>query len=88
MELEDFAITAFEVPHDGTDNVGYCMNIDGKIFSFLTDLGHIKMCIRDRDEAGASSSLQAGSKAIPASVVLEITKRISGCSANFINSSF
>ena len=22
-------------------NVGYCMNIDGKIFSFLTDLGHI-----------------------------------------------
>ena len=41
MELEDFAITAFEVPHDGTDNVGYCMNIDGKIFSFLTDLGHI-----------------------------------------------
>ena len=33
MELEDFAITAFEVPHDGTDNVGYCMNIDGKIFS-------------------------------------------------------
>lgn len=41
MELEDFTITAFEVPHDGTDNVGYCMNIDGKIFSFLTDLGHI-----------------------------------------------
>ena len=39
--MEDFAITAFEVPHDGTDNVGYCMNIDGKIFSFLTDLGHI-----------------------------------------------
>ena len=32
MELEDFAITAFEVPHDGTDNVGYCINIDGKIF--------------------------------------------------------
>lgn len=41
MELKDFAITAFEVPHDGTDNVGYCINIDGKIFSFLTDLGHI-----------------------------------------------
>ncbi len=39
MELEDFTITAFEVPHDGTDNVGYCMNIDGKIFSFLTTWG-------------------------------------------------
>ncbi len=37
----DFRICAFEVPHDGTDNVGYCIEADGKIFSFLTDLGHI-----------------------------------------------
>ena len=28
-------------PHDGTDNVGYCIEIDGKVFSFLTDLGEI-----------------------------------------------
>lgn len=41
MQLNDFSITAFEVPHDGTDNVGYCIEIDGKVFSFLTDLGHI-----------------------------------------------
>ncbi|WP_455674114.1 MBL fold metallo-hydrolase [Phocaeicola sp.] len=41
LRLEDFAITPFEVPHDGTDNVGYCIEIDGKVFSFLTDLGHI-----------------------------------------------
>lgn len=41
LQLEDFAITPFEVPHDGTDNVGYCIEIDGKVFSFLTDLGHI-----------------------------------------------
>lgn len=39
--LEDFKITAFEVPHDGTDNVGYCVEIDGKTFSFLTDMGYI-----------------------------------------------
>ena len=39
--LEDFSITAFEVPHDGTDNVGYCVEVDGKVFSFLTDLGCI-----------------------------------------------
>ena len=39
--LQEFEITAFEVPHDGTDNVGYCINLDGKTFSFLTDLGHI-----------------------------------------------
>ena len=41
LQLEDFKITAFEVPHDGTDNVGYCIEADGKIFSFLTDLGEI-----------------------------------------------
>ncbi|MDO4181849.1 MAG: MBL fold metallo-hydrolase [Bacteroidales bacterium] len=39
--IHDFTITAFEVPHDGTDNVGYCIQADGKTFSFLTDLGHI-----------------------------------------------
>ena len=41
IQIEDFRITAFEVPHDGTDNVGYCIEVDGKTFSFLTDLGHI-----------------------------------------------
>ena len=41
LMLEDFKITAFEVPHDGTDNVGYCIEIDGKTFSFLTDIGYI-----------------------------------------------
>ena len=32
--LGDFKITAFEVPHDGTDNVGYCVEVGGKVFSF------------------------------------------------------
>lgn len=41
MQLEDFRIESFEVPHDGTDNVGYCIEIDGKTFSFLTDMGEI-----------------------------------------------
>lgn len=41
MQLKDFQITCFEVPHDGTDNVGYCISIDGKTFAFLTDIGHI-----------------------------------------------
>ena len=25
MHLDDFNIESFEVPHDGTDNVGYCI---------------------------------------------------------------
>lgn len=41
ITVEDFEITCFEVPHDGTDNVGYTIRIDGKTFSFLTDIGHI-----------------------------------------------
>lgn len=39
--IDDFKITAFEVPHDGTDNVGYCIEIDGKTFTIATDIGHI-----------------------------------------------
>ena len=41
MQLADFRIESFEVPHDGTDNVGYFIQIDGKSFAFLTDLGEI-----------------------------------------------
>lgn len=41
MRLEDFRIEAFEVPHDGIDNVGYFIEVDGKAFAFLTDLGEI-----------------------------------------------
>lgn len=41
FQFRDFTITPFEVPHDGTDNVGYCVEIDGKCFCFVTDLGHI-----------------------------------------------
>lgn len=41
MTLEDITIESFEVPHDGTDNVGYCIEIGDKTFSFLTDLGEI-----------------------------------------------
>ncbi|MGL4520558.1 MAG: MBL fold metallo-hydrolase [Phocaeicola sp.] len=41
VEVGPFKVTAFEVPHDGTDNVGYCVEVEGRIFSFLTDLGEI-----------------------------------------------
>lgn len=39
--IEDFHITAFEVPHDGTDNVGYNIEVANKVFTFATDLGEI-----------------------------------------------
>lgn len=41
IQLGDFTVTCFEVPHDGTDNVGYCIEAGSKTFAFLTDMGHI-----------------------------------------------
>ena len=41
MQLLDFTVEAFEVPHDGTDNVGYCITMAEKTFCFVTDLGEI-----------------------------------------------
>ncbi len=41
FRFRDFTITPFPVPHDAIDNVGYCIEIDGRTFSFLTDIGEI-----------------------------------------------
>lgn len=39
--IRDFRITAFEVPHDSTDNVGYHIEFGPHAFTFATDVGHI-----------------------------------------------
>ena len=39
--IRDFRITAFEVPHDSTDNVGYLIEFGKHAFTFATDVGHI-----------------------------------------------
>ncbi|MEE0974563.1 MAG: MBL fold metallo-hydrolase, partial [Muribaculaceae bacterium] len=41
FEIKDFRITAFEVPHDSTDNVGYLIEYGEHKFTFATDVGHI-----------------------------------------------
>jgi len=41
IEFYDFTIESFEVPHDGTDNVGYFITVEDKHFCFVTDLGEI-----------------------------------------------
>lgn len=41
FSIRDFRITAFEVPHDSADNVGYCVECGGHTFTFATDVGHI-----------------------------------------------
>ena len=41
FQLGPFSITAFEVPHDGHDNMGYMLEYEGKRLVIATDLGHI-----------------------------------------------
>ena len=47
VQIGDFTVEAFEVPHDGTDNVGYRISIGGKVFCFVTDLGEITPLVAD-----------------------------------------
>lgn len=39
--LGDLNITAFEVPHDGTDNMGFSIEFDNRYFVLATDLGAV-----------------------------------------------
>ncbi|MDR1381201.1 MAG: MBL fold metallo-hydrolase [Tannerella sp.] len=39
--IRDFSITAFDVPHDSSDNVGYSIAYGDQTFVIVTDAGHI-----------------------------------------------
>ena len=41
VSIRDFKITAFEVPHDSSDNVGYLIEYGDQAFVVVTDVGHI-----------------------------------------------
>lgn len=41
FKVADFEITAFEVPHDGSDNMGFFIDFRGRYFVLATDLGAI-----------------------------------------------
>ena len=41
FKLAETEITAFDVPHDGTDNMGFSINYDNRNFVIATDLGRI-----------------------------------------------
>lgn len=41
FRIFDFDITAFEVPHDSSDNVGYHIVFENHHFTFATDVGHV-----------------------------------------------
>lgn len=41
FKICDFEITAFDVPHDGTDNMGFSLEFEGRHFVLATDLGAV-----------------------------------------------
>lgn len=41
FKICDFEITAFEVPHDGSDNMGFSLEFDNRRFVLATDLGAV-----------------------------------------------
>lgn len=47
----DFTVTAFSVPHDSTDCVGYRIESDGIRFCLITDVGHVTERIKAEVEA-------------------------------------
>ncbi|MBQ0023230.1 MAG: MBL fold metallo-hydrolase [Prevotellaceae bacterium] len=41
FEVGEFKITAFSLPHDASENVGYCIEIEDYRFVIMTDVGDI-----------------------------------------------
>lgn len=42
FKVLDFEITAFEVPHDGSDNMGFSISYNGRNFVLATDMGEVQ----------------------------------------------
>lgn len=42
FKVGDFTITAFEVPHDGSDNMGFSLAFDNRNFVLATDMGEVR----------------------------------------------
>ena len=45
--IRHFKITAFEVPHDSSDNVGYSIEYGDQVFVVVTDVGHITDTVKE-----------------------------------------
>ncbi len=41
VQIGDFTVTPFEVPHDSSDNVGYFIEAGGTNFCIMTDAGYV-----------------------------------------------
>ncbi|MBR3442966.1 MAG: MBL fold metallo-hydrolase [Bacteroidaceae bacterium] len=46
MHLGSLSITPFVLPHDSAENVGYCIESDGEVFTLMTDVGCVTDVVR------------------------------------------
>ena len=51
VTVEDFVVTAFGIPHDSTDCVGYRVEACGVRFCLITDVGHVTDRVKEEVEA-------------------------------------
>lgn len=51
LQLGDFTITAFEIPHDSTDCIGFRVEACGVRFCLITDIGHVTERVKEEVEA-------------------------------------
>lgn len=47
-EIGDMRVTAFSVPHDSSDCVGYRVETDEEVFLLITDVGHVTEIIQEQ----------------------------------------
>lgn len=47
FEIDEFQITAFDVPHDSVENIGYHIRFEDQTFVLITDIGRITDKIRE-----------------------------------------
>lgn len=45
--IGEFEITAFQLPHDATDNMGYFIKVEGFTFTLMTDVGSVTDNVRN-----------------------------------------
>ncbi len=46
LEIGKFKITAYKMPHDSTENLGYTIEHSGKVFTIMTDIGAPTECLQ------------------------------------------
>ena len=47
LQLGDFTVTAFQIPHDSTECVGYRVEACGVRFCLVTDIGHVTERVKE-----------------------------------------